>query len=87
MPFNFSLALKVTLPSHPFISPFSHHSREEYIYSACSMVLTAEGPHTIIWNKLFLAFFQNKKATTHFLPRALIVQYVLYNELHQQNSL
>lgn len=30
MPFNFSHALKVTLPSLPFISPFSHHSVEAY---------------------------------------------------------
>lgn len=30
MPFNFSHALKVTLPSLPFISPFSQHSVEAY---------------------------------------------------------
>lgn len=31
MPFNFSHACKVTFPSLPFISPFSHHSAKAYL--------------------------------------------------------
>lgn len=31
MPFNFSHAFKVTFPSLPFISPFSHHSAKAYL--------------------------------------------------------
>lgn len=63
MPFNFSLALKVTLPSLPFISSiFSPHSRSTCIVSAAAFS-PWKHPVLSLRNKPSLAFLLRNNTT------------------------